>query len=129
MRRRRSGVPGFPAPAVRLRARRRALMLTVTECAKACGVDPVTIKNIENGRTHPSLGTLMLICRGLQVDLGWLFGVKWSTPPIAPDVASGFALLQLLTRSERAQVLTMMRTAIAERGRKRAPARREAMHV
>lgn len=65
----------------RLRDRRREKGLSARELAEAIGVSPSMISMIENGRTNPSVGTLIAIVSALGTSLDSLF---WSTPDPAP---------------------------------------------
>jgi transcriptional regulator with XRE-family HTH domain len=70
----------------RLRDRRREKGLSARELAEAIGVSPSMISMIENGRTNPSVGTLIAIVSALGTSLDSLF---WSTPDPAPGDGDG----------------------------------------
>lgn len=65
----------------RLRERRREKGLSARQLADAIGVSPSMISMIENGRTNPSVGTLIAIVSALGTSLDSLF---WSTPDAPP---------------------------------------------
>ncbi len=65
----------------RLRERRRAKDLSARQLAAAIGVSPSMISMIENGRTNPSVGTLIAIVNALGTSLDSLF---WSSPEALP---------------------------------------------
>lgn len=65
----------------RLRERRREKGLSARQLAEAIGVSPSMISMIENGRTNPSVGTLIAIVSALGTSLDSLF---WSTPDAPP---------------------------------------------
>lgn len=57
----------------RLRARRVAKGLSARQLAEAIGVSPSMVSMIENGRTNPSVGTLLAIVGVLDTSLDALF--------------------------------------------------------
>jgi DNA-binding XRE family transcriptional regulator len=49
--------------------------------AKACALDPATIRNIEAGRTLPAIGVLVLLADLLGVECAALVECSATTPP------------------------------------------------
>ncbi len=63
-----------------IRAQRKTLGLTLPALAKASGVQKSTLSKIENGIGNPSLDTLVLIAKGLQVFVGHMLSVSFNEP-------------------------------------------------
>lgn len=63
-----------------IRAQRKALGLTLPALAKASGVQKSTLSKIENGIGNPSLDTLVLIAKGLQICVGHMLSVSFNEP-------------------------------------------------
>lgn len=61
----------------RIKATREAKGLSGVELAHRCDFDKSNLGRIENGRTKPTITTLIKICRVLEVDLSNIFqGIK-----------------------------------------------------
>ncbi|EHN10720.1 transcriptional regulator XRE family with cupin sensor [Patulibacter medicamentivorans] len=68
----------------RLRARRVAKGLSARQLAEAIGVSPSMVSMIENGRTNPSVGTLLAIVGVLDTSLDALFSPTAEETALAP---------------------------------------------
>lgn len=67
------GASDAPDIGERLRARRRALKMTLQNVADAAGFSVGFISQIERGITVPSLTSLIAVCRALKTDAGSFF--------------------------------------------------------
>jgi len=57
-----------------IRRRRTELGITLEELAKLSGLTPNYIGKLEHGRVNPALSTMILIARGLGLQIGELLG-------------------------------------------------------
>lgn len=67
------GTSDVPEIGKRLRARRRALKMTLQDVADGAGFSVGFISQIERGITVPSLTSLIAVCRTLKADIGSFF--------------------------------------------------------
>ncbi len=56
----------------RIKQLRRERGLTVQELAYRCDMERSNVSRIESGRSNPTLRTLCVICRALEISLGEL---------------------------------------------------------
>ena len=88
-----TGKQGHEPFGERLRARRKALGLTLQQVADAAGFSVGFISQIERGITAPSLTSLVSVCRVLKVDVGhFLTPQKSDTPVTRKSERALFAL-------------------------------------
>ncbi|MBC3475819.1 helix-turn-helix domain-containing protein [Pseudomonas taiwanensis] len=57
----------------RIRLRRKMKRLKLVQVAKAAGISPAQLSQIERGNSRPSIGKLVLLCKALGMPISWLF--------------------------------------------------------
>ena len=63
----------------RLAAARQSRGLKSYELARAAGLDPVTVSNLERGNREPALRTVMALCAALRISLDIM--LRWCDTP------------------------------------------------
>ena len=96
----------------RIRRARLARKMTQESLSEMCGVNASYIGQIERGEKHPSLRTLIAICRSLHVDLSSLLETDTSAPDASVqellDVVHGCPaeIVEVVTQHARVVVST-----------------------
>lgn len=66
----------------RLKARRKAQKMTLSELAKVSDVSASTISKVENDAVSPTYEIIVKLARGLSATISEMFGEPASTPPV-----------------------------------------------
>ena len=84
------------SPSAQIRARRKALGLSLSEVARRAGTSPATLSRYENGWTRFELYTLRKLATALDCDLRLELCPKKPTGAAAPDPDTAIAQLSRL---------------------------------
>ena len=75
-----------------LKRERKAVQLTIEQLSKISGVSGITISNIENHRSNPTVTVLWKLAEALNVPFTHLFGAKSSIPVSITKLATRYEI-------------------------------------
>lgn len=96
----------------RLKAARERLDLTQDELAARLGFGQAQMNRYENGKSDPSLDVVMRLAHELQVTVDWLLGLSQETVDDFKFEELSPQEMKIVLAFRRADVETLMRTAL-----------------